>query len=320
MGGKALKHLEVQRATVFRYEGIKEQVTEFFKTNEITYRVPRSFADKQSFGDLDVLVVSEDFSEELFKEFCKAMHSRGHVRNSNVYSVEVNNFQVDLILTPREELEYAFRYFSWNDLGNLVGRIAHKMGFKHGHNGLWYVIRDGDYVVEEILVSRDYDKVLDFLGFAEEPVFFESKKQIFDYVVNGVYFIPDIFLLHNRNAQARYRDSKRQTYTDFLEYIKELPKMEGRIDWEKHKELLRKAFFITACCNFTGFVQKYQAAMLKYDKAKALKEKFNGFIVGALTGLQGKELGEFMQTFDKNELELLTKEEIQKLILDKFKT
>ena len=70
--------------------------------------------------------------------------------NSNVFSFELDGHQVDLIFTEKKFYESALVYFANNDFSNLIGRIAHKHGFKYGHCGLVYVMRDGDCILSII--------------------------------------------------------------------------------------------------------------------------------------------------------------------------
>jgi hypothetical protein len=53
-----------------------------------------------------------------------------------------NVFQVDLISNPAESFEFASRYFSYNDAGNLVGRLAHARYTSLRHDGLYFYHRD----------------------------------------------------------------------------------------------------------------------------------------------------------------------------------
>lgn len=193
--------------------------------------VIKSYSAKDSFGDLDIVASKNSKSNEAIQAVFEALSATHISRNSDVISyrvpVEDNTkwfgstsfFQVDLIFIDEEDLEFAKNYFAFNDLGNLIGRIAHAMGFKFGHEGLWYVVRKGTHVLENIKVSSNFGASLTFLGFDAERYLegFETAEDIYRYVADSAFFNPDIFLLHNRNHAARTRDSKRKTYTGFLE-------------------------------------------------------------------------------------------------------
>lgn len=46
------------------------------------------------------------------------------------------------MLKANEHFNTSLEYLNWNDLGNLIGRIAHKFGLKYGHKGLLYIIKN----------------------------------------------------------------------------------------------------------------------------------------------------------------------------------
>ena len=51
---------------------------------------------------------------------------------------ETNFFQLDLILTSKENFDNYLRYLSFNDLGQLIGRVAFSQGLRYGGEGLYY--------------------------------------------------------------------------------------------------------------------------------------------------------------------------------------
>ena len=202
MGGNAIKG--AVRLDKSEYCALETKVCDAFAKYGIKAFPVVAYADKSSFGDMDVLVQTDDYSPS--KIAC-ILGATDVVRNGSVTSMGIpcpqGTFQVDDIGV--DSPEWAEVYFSYNDLGNLMGRIAHKMGFKYGHNGLRYVVRDPDnpsYVVKEILVTYDYPIVFDFMGYDYARYWvesFNSLEDIFEYVADNPFFDPDIYLLQNRN-------------------------------------------------------------------------------------------------------------------------
>ena len=77
-------------------------------------------------------------------------------------------FQVDLIRVDCRHMESAFSYFAFNDLGNLLGRIFHRAGFKLGHKGMCYVVREEgnqSNAIKEIEVTTSWKEALEFAGY-----------------------------------------------------------------------------------------------------------------------------------------------------------
>jgi len=255
------------------------------------------YRKKESFGDMDILVDSDTISPNWVDVVLEKFKPKDHFKNGSCLSFDYKDVQVDLILAPEEEFNFSYYYFAWNDLGNFVGRTAHRLGFKFGHNGLWYVLRDPeDYsrVVKELLVIRDFDHAVNFLGYRAAPFHrgFDTPEEIYEFVTTSTYFDPRQFLLVNRSYAARIRDRKRKMYTGMLEFIREKYPEIGEeceplpVDRGEH---LTRAF-----TRFPEFKELYEEAMHEFELEKQFKKKFNGEVIGKLFGLEGKELGECM--------------------------
>ncbi len=290
MGGNAFENAE--RMTAAEYWIICLDITDniFASLDDYYCDIPMSVREKESHGDIDILIEG-DGVEALRKEIEAVYNVVGVISNPSGYNLLVEiggkKVQVDLNKVKWGEFEFAYNYFSWNDLGNLIGRIAHRQGLKFGHNGLWYVYRNGDRVLGEILLSKDYLKALDYLGFdvATYNNGFNTFEQMFEWVKNSKYFEPCAFPLEHRNHQARMRDAKRKTYQAFLRYIN----FDGEwyaSDKAKWLEKHIKAFPVL------GEEISRMDEVLRLNNE--YKSKVNGHIVSALTGLEGKELGALM--------------------------
>ena len=140
MGGNALKAFGAERKSKSDYQRIVRQTL-----NQIHHQFPEcrlelieSYAAKKSFGDADILISQDQLPSDWEEKIKQALEFKHSTKNGNVFSCLVDNLQVDLIQTPEQTFEFAKNYFNFNDLGNLMGRVAHKMGFKYGHKGLLY--------------------------------------------------------------------------------------------------------------------------------------------------------------------------------------
>ena len=250
MGGNAMKHFNVVRFNKDQYEeltaairGCFEQLNE--NTDDSVEIVP-SYRNKESFGDCDILtdISSEEFEVELQKD--KDFLILGKKRNGYVmsYAMKFKNyepFQVDLIRSTASNFSFNLNYLSYNDLGNLIGRIAAALGYKFGHDGLYlqaWFSHDGkqknvervkeegktnehaEYKKEKLLFC-DFDKAIEFLGFDSNRFRegFDNIEDILKFVVDSKYFCKDYFALENRNHDQRVRDRKRATYHAALEYF-----------------------------------------------------------------------------------------------------
>jgi hypothetical protein len=307
MGGNAMKHVGVTRKTTTEYFAIVGDVLsklhDAFPTclaNPI-----EAYSSKESFGDADILIESDNLPPNWI-DIIRAVFKPQDLLNNDVVSFDYRGMQIDLIKAPRIDFFFAQVYFAFNDLGNLMGRIAHKMGFKYGHNGLWKILRDGTHAYAEVLVSRDVSAVFKFLGydFSRHIKGFETLEDVFEYAASSPYFHRQIFKLDNRNHISRIRDIKRPTYTAFLKWIEDKPELD-KYKWSAYvqdkvsvKREEEKNYWLLCATNpaiFPGFAEQLTLEYAKHKQQKVIKTKWNGFIIGSISGFVGKELGQFME-------------------------
>ena len=304
MGGNALKDVSTRRMTKAEMEATNRVIQDSVVSAwGVRCAVVPSYGSKMDFGDLDVLVASggltpDQRSPEGIQEWAKQHNARSFSFNDNVVSFDFraspqdhSGFQVDLIFTPDKDFDAALDYFSFNDLGNLIGRLAHKMGFSYGHRGMVYPWRTGDHVFRTLTVTQDMSAAKSFLGldpkrYAEG---FETPEDMFRYVMSSRFFTPEIFLLENRNHTSRTRDRKRAMYRGFLEYIAKTPTENHFVFPEDKSVWLPSAFKA-----FPQFERDWTQTQKDLEQSQRNSKVFNGVLVGQWTGLSGRELGQAM--------------------------
>lgn len=306
MGGNAMKHVGVTRQPAADYRAITSAVIDRLRAlfPGIGCQPILAYASKESFGDSDILIESTRLPPGWIDQIKAAFAPQDLIVNGDVVSFDFRSMQIDLITTPADEMAFAASYYAFNDLGNLMGRIAHKMGLKYGHDGLWKLLRDQDQVFAEILITRDVAKTFALLGYDHARYLqgFDTLQDVFEFAASTPYFHRQIYLLDNRNAASRVRDAKRPSYTAFLQWIDDKPELDRytwsawdggqksaerdaeRADWEQR---IFNDIFVEAR-------PQYLAAIEEHATHKRAKLVWNGAIVGAQTGYQGRELGEFM--------------------------
>lgn len=237
MGGNALKNTNTVRVDTPTLNLAISELQQYFETHYPMLQVEpvKSYRSKPSHGDLDLVYsVKPEYANETNVHFTHFVDS--HIKSLQEQNLEYKNngpvlsfpydlghntyLQIDLIRTQPETFELAQCYFNYNDLSNLLGRMTKKLGFKLGHNGLFYIERMDDHIISDICFSTNYYDALRYLELdvTKYKQGFDTLEEIFDYVASSPYFNPEIFLLHNRNHISRTRDKKRKTYQAFLEY------------------------------------------------------------------------------------------------------
>lgn len=299
MGGHALKTVETARLGAVDFSLLSQRVTDSLCRAWPGARphVVRGVRSKADFGDLDVIVDVAGVPTALRASLTDLFAPREIVKNGSVWSFDAGNFQVDLIVVASEDYAAACDYFAWNDAGNLLGRVAHRMGFKFGFDGLSYRLRNRDRVIAELPVSSDMRAVFAFLGY-DRPGFnhdaycdgFDTIEAMFRFVASSRFFAPHAYALSGRNHTARTRDRKRPTYNAFLRWLDETAPAPGT-----YSTLSRGMHFLRACAMFPAFAHAYDKACARHRAAELRKRKFNGKLVSDWTGVTGKRLGVLMQ-------------------------
>lgn len=206
--------------------------------------------------------------------------------------------------------------------------MSRRYGLKYGSRGLEFIYKLNDQVVADIPISKDIDKILTFLDL--DPIKFhkgfKNRKEIFDFIIKSKNFNPYVYELGNTNKINRDRDKKRTTYKEWLEYIEPL-KQSGKFEsfgyWHVTRDKTAYIPFISSYFPESGLdyeVLKYKVA---YEKSNTRSSKFNGNLVRAWTGLDGKSLGKIIDEFKKEKekdnfsfgeyLDLYTREGIEKV-------
>ena len=306
MGGHAMKNYGVERLSKEQYDEVLSALTITLPYK--TAAIP-SYRAKESFGDCDLLTTATDdaFEKSLSKDFALL----GKKKNGSVtsYALKYGNlppFQFDLIKAKEDNFKFHYNYLCYNDLGNLIGRIAAAFGFKFAHDGLyilaWYshkgeersvgrVKEDGktndhaEYKMEKLFISN-FDQALEFLGFDSLRFAqgFDTVDDILNFVASSKYFCKDFFLFENRNHDQRKRDVKRPTYTRALEYFDTLVEIKSRDE-------VTRAFRADVAKKYPSIIN------IKRDMRKEVKRKYvlsrrlsSGRVVWLYERLFGRQL------------------------------
>ncbi|CAF5036719.1 unnamed protein product, partial [Rotaria sp. Silwood1] len=182
------------------------------------------FPCKESFGDLDVLIVCpssiniKNLIEQLF-------HPTEICHNGDVYSFDFEQFQIDFILVTKDMFENAIVYLSYSDLGGLIGNISHKIGLKYGLQGLWMNVHTKEFdpttTSTKLMLSTNVKDIFDFLGYNYEKYIqdFDNENDFFQWIIQGKYFRSIYFDDDQLNHAHRQRTAKRPIYIKFREYL-----------------------------------------------------------------------------------------------------
>jgi len=313
MGGNVFD--ATRRYSAKEYHLVSEKVLSLVSKFSKRSVVIPAYRNKESFGDIDVLIIpnlqlSTDFLDKVFESSGQVIH------NGSVWSLVYEQIQVDLIVTNEQEFDFSLGYFSYNDRGNLIGRISSKFGLTFGHNGLIMKVRSQDHILGEIVLTKDFNRALEFLDI-ENNEDFETIDDVFQNVIKSKYFNPSIYNLDNRNAVSRIRDRKRKTYSEFLKYVADFDE-QAYYQFNKDKS----SYFDFIFNAFPEAKEEFEKIWERKRINDAAALMFNGDIVKQLTGLEHKQLGELMKLLKKSLVPdvvvTMKQESINKFIIDSY--
>lgn len=270
-----------------------------------------SYHQKENFGDAD-FIVQTDPKINIAKKIAELVDTKVICNGETIsfaYPVgerRISYFQIDFICVKPEIFDISKTYFSWNDLGNLMGRIYHGgLGLQYGHHGLIYKIRESNFlsdtpdsqchIVDEVVLSvnpREIFEVAEF-NYDEYLKGFQTLDDMYVWVAKNRFFNPEKFSFENMNNVNKTRNKKRVVYNKFITWLDE-----NKHKYNAHIFHADKLKYLPMILDRFPFLQeRIDAARIKYFTHLQTREKFNGNMVRDLTGLQGGDLGKFIIKF-----------------------
>jgi hypothetical protein len=279
MGGNALKNVVTRRYARDEYFKLKERILNKIRERIDQFDVPKEFPCKESFGDLDVLIVCPP-SLNITNVIKELFHPTEIVHNGDVYSFDFEEFQIDFILTPKEQFENAIVYLSYSDLGGLIGNICHKVGLKYGIQGLWMNVHTKEFdpttTSTKLILSTDTQQIFDFLGYNYERYTkgFDDHQEFFQWIAEGKYFRRYYFDDDQLNHAHRQRTSKRPIYIKFIAYLNEQHIHDSPDNDNDREELIRNVR--QQALIFFNKQQAYDQGLNVRVEKRQFREKYSG--------------------------------------------
>ena len=304
MGGRALIGLtETRRYAKDEFLVLCNKIEEKLRKETKRYELVPWIRSKESFGDLDILAVSTAGIDNR-KIIEKVFAPKALIHNGGVFSFNVEELQVDLICVKEEDFETALAYFSHNDAGILLGRVAKdRWDLKLGHQGLSYPVRinDNTHLIKEVPISKNPERIWEFCGYNFENFKkgFETLHEMFWYICGSEFFNRESYDYAALNHKNRTRNRKRENYRKFLEFLEEnkdkLKAAPQRTEEEK-KELMFKR-----CTQYFPEAKVKEITKELTEKAKAHQEARTKILEAVKDlNLSQKEVGEAMSKYRKD--------------------
>jgi hypothetical protein len=288
MGGKALKSTAGNRLDVRAYRALADEVLTPLRAHFPQASDVPSYRTKPDFGDLDILIEHDGPMEEMEQKVREIFKPEESLTNGNCISMAKSGFQVDLIAA--KNFDMAMVYFAYNDLGNMIGTVAHGFGLKLGPSGITLPVRinDGSTELGRLMVTEVPEQVLGFLGYDPDvhKRGFDTIGDIFKYATSSPYFDPGLFGEDKMNHQSRARQRKRPITAQFLEHIATTPGLQ-KYEFNDNPE----SYFDKIAGEFpSAKLKEGRASMISgYERQSKNRDRLRAFLPEI--PLQGKALG-----------------------------
>lgn len=319
MGGRALKgeNTFTRRYDRGEFDNLSVELINILEQTFKRVAMPLFYKNKPSFGDADIILSMEGFNGDMRSYIQRTFSPNEIFHNGNCWSFDYKELQIDLITVAGEDFDSNYNYLSYNDLGNYIGKIAHGFGLKYGQQGLTYDHYFKGSNIGRVLISKDYDKIYEFLGLSYDrwKEGFNELEDIFKFISESKYFNWEYLQLENNNRVNRERDAKRKSYMSFLEYIEANCKDDNhRYQYEKDKSV-----YVDKVAEFFPESNiEMEIRRMEYEHCKGLyiKSKFNGGEVMRRFNLTGSELGRALTGFKEILNNILPNETFEQYILE----
>lgn len=313
MGGGALKLVGIESRRIDKKEfvGLVDEVTAASSDLLHWIKPVKFYHSKQDMGDIDFVAYgkSDARGDQIVawgEELMRRLGSKGYYYNKPVLSLEFRGIQVDIATKYSEEQAKAYLEFChWSPFGNVAGKMLKQTGAKWGVDGLVYPVRDGDddaaHMLGYIPLSTNIAGPMQLTGLDAERwhAGFEKATDIYEFCASSRLFNKEIFEFSRLNHSHRKRDRLRPDYHDWLAYIQDKPDKYKRYSSLEEKIAAKEVWREEICKMFPDANLEVERKKLldAAEEKRMLNRKFNGGIVKDLTGLEGKELGNFLTSF-----------------------
>ncbi len=314
MGGNAIKKVKISRISKCDYQLIKQNIFDLL-SNDFQLEFIFDLPEKEDFGDLDILYLNIN-NKNIVDFIIQHFNPNEIVYNGNVISFDYKlikdnqsiYFQIDLIKT--QNINMAKFYFSYGDIGSILGLIAKRYNLVFGFDGLWINTKlktivqylknkniddidksfeniNEDYNFGKIILTNNPEQICEYLDFDYQKWKngFNNNYEIFQWIIKSKYFQKNIFYQTNREHRENI---KKRTFYNF--FIENNSKLEDN-DNNNNINQLNSIEYFKKENELNNLIENFK---LNNER----KDKFNAHIFKEY-GIEDKKLGENICEFKK---------------------
>jgi hypothetical protein len=287
--------MQGNRISKDEYILIEEDVIKKLHQSYPMARTTKFYTNKESFGDLDVIIVAEPIiyleQKEKISTYLKDLFDAREIEfYDNIIKFEYKDFQIDLIVVNESNFDIAHFFYSYNDMNNIIAHIVKKFGICFDQDGLSVNLYDSTNTIRtNFSISKDPRKIYNFLKLDYNRYLdgFNNLDEIFQFIVSSPFFTSNIFKKLNSNHKNR------KLLLNFSEWLSENG-IDRNFRWKDDP-----SDWYTYIEDFFNVDIAIQIERLNTKVAfrKKLVSKFNENFVKNLTDLDGVQLIKFINDF-----------------------
>ena len=253
--------------------------------------------EKITHGDIDILFVSKSFKTDIERIKC-IFDTKSFVLNDDLISLSIDGRQIDVRFCQKDYVDSIRFYSDYACMGYIIGKLYNAIGFKLTDKGLFKKIKseNNKILLDSHHITSDPMFILELIGLSYErySMGFESRKDIFKYIVSSSVFNKGVFNVSKWNSKSRRSFTKRYEISEFIEYINQSNPESIEINKSTGSDLL-KTYDLQS---FTKMESERNRLWSEDAEIRKAKEILNGKVIMDKYGITGSELGEAMSKFN----------------------
>lgn len=192
---------------------ILKDVVNVLDEKDVQYQIPYCHLDKEEFNYIDIVITDLTNISDLIIE----LDMKDQKDENNILTGVIDDFRFNFIKSPVDFLNLTFYFYCWNFFPFLIKALVNPLNLSYTPYGLYF-----NHKGENILVSRNLQKILDFLNIDFKTIFglnIPKKNLLFQQIINSHFYNSNSFSHDIFKQFDNMYEYNKHYYDEFLEMI-----------------------------------------------------------------------------------------------------
>lgn len=218
---------------------------------------------KQDHGDVDFVASTNNIEVQ---NLADRLHASKIIKNGPIWSLLINQAQVDIINVEEQYIEHAIAYLMY-DMGMYLGPIAVYKGLTFALEGLRLRADPDQPWSQDILYESSPEKTFKELGYPWPHPKLLTELDLFQHIMSSPLAKPELFMFENMNAHNRTRNKHRPVYNRF-------------VDWLHEKNMESSTTYSKASSQFALSEHPWLEGQVNQQRTEWAQRKENNWLMG----------------------------------------